>query len=583
MRTPRYIEVSGSKVYQCELENCLFCSRRLVNCNYLSGCKTVQTMSSAIEIAYRPKRCPEPDCIGHESPLRSAGWQQIAPLNCTYGFDVIATIGWQRQTNRQIYADIHAELVQQVSISPSQVPYLYNIRYLPLLACHERQNLDELHRVSTAQGLVLSLDGLAPEGGEPQLWLVREMQTGLTVRSGWMSEQSQIAFENFLSPIVEEGLRVTAIVSDKQRGLVPAIGTVFPAAKHGYCQAHYLNNIADPVATADEGMKVSLRKTVRQEVGAIIRPEQVEKPGVLMVTGLIPSPMADENSETSLPEVAHPAQDRREHPLEDEATTTSPTSAQQEREDIITAFKRRVRYLLTLKGRPPFRLAGLEMYQRLTEVVACLDDLLAHMPDETLIQLQQGLKLALKLVEADYLNLEQVASWLTTISDLLDPEGKDPRTAETVKADLFAYLEMICHLSQDNPVLLQFATQIKHTTLNYRQGLFHTYDWPLLPRTNNDRESEFRDLKRRLLRTTGQIGGTKRIIQRSGAWELIPILASFEETVAALSQVDHDQYQQERLRISIHRSRFKFHSRSAKQSQKQLLSLKERWLRLAPP
>jgi uncharacterized protein len=50
----------------------------------------------------------------------------------------------------------------------------------------------------------------------------------------------------------------------------------------------------------------------------------------------------------------------------------------------------------------------------------------------------------------------------------------------------------------------------------------HCYDIPGLPRTNNDRESEFRDLNRRLLSTTGQNGLVKRIIQREGAWELIP-------------------------------------------------------------
>ena len=39
------------------------------------------------------------------------------------------------------------------------------------------------------------------------------------------------------------------------------------------------------------------------------------------------------------------------------------------------------------------------MYQRLTEVVDCLEILLSHISDETLGQLQQGLKDALALVE----------------------------------------------------------------------------------------------------------------------------------------------------------------------------------------
>ncbi len=75
-------------------------------------------------------------------------------------------------------------------------------------------------------GLILTLDGLAPEGGEPQLWLIRELRTGKTLRSGWMSEQGQPAFENFLRPIAEAGLRVEAVMSDKQRGLVPALKAI---------------------------------------------------------------------------------------------------------------------------------------------------------------------------------------------------------------------------------------------------------------------------------------------------------------------------------------------------------------------
>jgi hypothetical protein len=88
-----------------------------------------------------------------------------------------------------------------------------------------------LQQVSTESGLLLSLDGLAPEGGEAQLWTVRELRTGLTVRCGWMSGQDQVAFENFLMPIVDSGFRVTSIHRYQQRGLLPAIKTVFPDAK----------------------------------------------------------------------------------------------------------------------------------------------------------------------------------------------------------------------------------------------------------------------------------------------------------------------------------------------------------------
>jgi hypothetical protein len=513
--------------------------------------------------------------------LRSAEWQQIAPLYGTYGFDVIASIGWQRQTLHQTFGEIHTGLVSQLQVSESQVRYLYIYEYLPLLACHERVCWAELKRISDELGLILSLDGLAPEGGEPQLWLIRELRTGKTLRSGWMSEQSQTAFENFLAPIREMGLRVEAVMSDKQRGLVPAVEVVLPKAKHAFCQGHYLNNIAEPVAKVDEAMKVSLRQAVRQQVGELIRPEHVERPGVLTVTGLLPS-APEEAPAAELPVDLRSASRLAESAVGLAAELKQPELVQQEQAEIVTAFKRRVRYLLTLKGRPPFRLAGIEMYERLAEVSGCLDELMAHAPEPCLGQLQQALEQVLTTFKPDYDNLNQAAGWLQQISDLLDPTDKPALSGEQVQAALLTYLDDIRDQAQANAVLTEFARQIDKTTHSYKIGLFHTYDIPDLPRTNNDRESEFRGLNQHLLRTTGQKGATRRLIQRSGAWELIPRPDSLTETIEAISTVENSEYKKEQTRVCSHRKRFQLHTRSAKLSRKQLQGLKERWFRLPP-
>ena len=102
-------------------------------------------------------------------------------------------------------------------------------------------------------------------------------------------------------------------------------------------------------AAADETMKVTLRQGVRAEVGDLIRGEGgTAQPGVLTVTGLVPSPLA-----------ATPAP--RATPSQTEPDRTPPD--QDERQTIVQDLLRRVRYVLTLKARPPFRLAGLEMFR----------------------------------------------------------------------------------------------------------------------------------------------------------------------------------------------------------------------------
>jgi hypothetical protein len=96
------------------------------------------------------------------------------------------------------------------------------------IEANERQHLSELEALGRQSGLLLGLDGLMYEGGEPQLWIIRELQTGWTLRSGWMKSQDEQAFVAFLQPIAALNLPVKAIMSDKQCGLLPAVKIVFP-------------------------------------------------------------------------------------------------------------------------------------------------------------------------------------------------------------------------------------------------------------------------------------------------------------------------------------------------------------------
>ncbi len=554
MRTQRELYTEKEVVYECELDHCPHCGQILRKA-YTSGWKTVQTMGEVIAIAQSPKHCLNTKCSEMNKLLGSVRWQQVAPMWCTYGYDVITQIGWQRQNQRQTFSEIHQDLQGSVQISETQVRAIYTYRYLALLACHERQQMKGLKAIAARGGLWLSLDGLAPEGGEAQLWVVREMRSGVTLRSGWMSEQDQDAFVNFLEPIAALGLRITEVMSDKQRGLVPAVAKVFSKAKHSFCQIHYLGNAAEPLSEADEAMKIDLRQAVREEIGALIRQEKIENQGVLTVTGGIPSPVT-------------PKQE-------------SPDPVVQEQDAILQDISRRIRYLLTLKGRPPFCLAGLEMFERLTEVKDLLERLSAQHEHPQLSQLQQGLLTALQMTQNKYTLLHHAADWLTQIADLLDPTGKPPRSAAQVQKALFDYLEQIKIISKNEPSLQPFFRTIQKTTRNYAPGLFHCYDLPDFPRTNNARESDFRDLNRRLLRTTGQKGLTRRIIQRSGAWELLHRPASLNATLLAFNHIAQQDFIDERQRVHQHRDRFRLHTRSAKQSRLQLSKLEQRWANLS--
>jgi hypothetical protein len=502
--------------------------------------------------------------------LLSAQGQRIAPAGSTYGYDVLVRIGWERQEARATYHEIHTDLAAQVRISESHIRYLYQHLYLPLLACHERQHHARLAQVAKQQGgLIVALDGLAPQGGEPQIWFIRELASGLTLRSGWLSQQDQPTFEAFLAPLKHLEWPILAVLSDKQRGLVPAVAEVLPYSRHQFCQAHYLRNLAEPLAAVDAAFKVELRQQVRGQVGALLRQEprgESGHAGLLTVTGLLPTPLAEPKMPASQSPMA----------------LGSPPALASKADEVIMQLFRHTHYVLTLKGRPPFRLAGLETYERLQHVVQCSLDLLAERHDPRLAQLYQGLQSALSPFAQTYQALQQGAAWLRDMAYILEPTATQALRGAQVAGQLRSYLDTVLRWPAVTPTLYTFGRHLDTVSRSYWPGLFHCYDMPGLPRTNNELESRFRDLRRRLLRTTGQKGLTQRMLQRQGAWELLPRPSTEAQLLAAVCQTLPEELAEERQRCAAHRQRFRLQSRSLRQTRAQFNQLRQRWSTLQP-
>jgi hypothetical protein len=254
---------------------------------------------------------------------------------------------------------------------------------------------------------------------------------------------------------------------------VPAVATALPDSRHQFCQVHYLRHLAEPLAAADAAFKSELRKTVRAQVGDI-----------LPATPLSPS--------------AAPA--------------VSPPASTPEADEVLTHLVGHTRYWLTLKGRPPFCLAGLETYERLHSV-ACLSlDLLATRYDPRLAHLYQGLQTALAPFAQTYDTLHQGAAWLRDIAYILEPVPTFLLSAADVAGQLRGYLDTIQRQPKLPPTLETFRRHLDTVSRSYWPGLFHCYEVPGLPRTNNELESHFRETRRRLLQITGQQGQTQRTL-----------------------------------------------------------------------
>ena len=127
------------------------------------------------------------------------------------------------------------------------------------------------------------------------------------------------------------------------------------------------------------------------------------------------------------------------------------------------------------------------MFARLQEVAACVQELLQQQAEPRLLALQAGLQQALHAVRPEQAELCQAAKWLADLAKVLDPDQKPARTAAQVREEWQTCLAHIQEQGQASPRLQEFSSQIGKVSASYAPGLFHTYDVPGLPRTNNGR------------------------------------------------------------------------------------------------
>lgn len=267
MRTKRTLKPQERRIFHPELKECPHCGAPLALCGYWRWDKTVQTLEGVISAASRPSRCTDPHCPARENRYVSAEGAALSLPESTYGLDVVVRVGWLRERRHLSMAEIHEDLeAQGIQITERHVSNLWH-SYLALMACAERMDrarLDEA--VAQHGGLILAIDGLQPEGGEEQLWFVRELFTGLTLHAVWLPTVDEATFKRFLAPVVALGYPVLAVISDKEKGLPEAVSATWPGVPHQYCQAHYLKNVADPLYTQDRHLKTQMAKEIRREV-----------------------------------------------------------------------------------------------------------------------------------------------------------------------------------------------------------------------------------------------------------------------------------------------------------------------------
>lgn len=264
MKPPRQFGPLPYVRYRPEARHCLQCGAALAY-SHSVWAKVVQFLTGPEHLTNLGYRCSNPACGFGRTVYRSARAEARQVKGSGYGLDVVVRIGYLRFAEHRTREEIWWEFGEQtpVQLSERHVQNLLEV-YLALLRASEQEPGERLApTVEEHGGIILALDGLQPEQGNEQLWVVREVFSGAVLGAANLQQASAPFLARLLRPIREAGLPVLGVVSDAQESIRLAVADVFPGVPHQLCQYHALREAAEPLWEADRHLLVQAKKELR--------------------------------------------------------------------------------------------------------------------------------------------------------------------------------------------------------------------------------------------------------------------------------------------------------------------------------
>jgi len=181
--------------------------------------------------------------------------------------ELIVRVGYARFWQHQTMYEIHDWLTQdlRLEICKREVANLL-VDFLALLSAAQPAKIRQ--KLRTLKGLIIGIDGMQPEKGNDCLYIVRELQCGVTLLAVNLEESSQEALREFIfEPLKdlakEVGLTWQGVVSDAQETIQLAVRTSLKDVPHQACQSHCLRDAGKLTFEADRAMKTDLKASFR--------------------------------------------------------------------------------------------------------------------------------------------------------------------------------------------------------------------------------------------------------------------------------------------------------------------------------
>lgn len=240
---------------------------------------------------------------------------------------------------------------------------------------------------------------------------------------------------------------------------------------------------------------------------------------------------------------------------------SQPGQGQVTRPQVIRELARDLHCALARQGRAPVILSGLPLFDDLQALRQTLADCLALAEDPTLHHWQRVLERLLADYEPAFADIRQARAWVHHLQTILArplPSDAEPGPdGDGVALELAHALGPVADLTDLSPWLTQFRDELLALSERYWSGLFHCYNIPGLPRTNNDHERLYGHLKHQLRRQLGLSHLGQPLLKR-GAWTLFKSQArSPADLRQRLAQVSWEEYRAERSRYERRQEQFR--------------------------
>ena len=224
---------------------CPHCQGALTICQHRD--RYVYRLDGLVHQSCRDKRCPDRECEGQATIYRPLVDLRLALPYMTFGLDVVIWVGEGHLRQGRSLSEIGRQLSEDgVPIHQTNVGRLFR-SFLALCKMARGDEEQIKQRLMRQGGIVLMIDGVQFDGSSPVLYLAWDALSGTPLFAVRMEDRGAAALSELLMRVKKMGVPVLGVVTDKEKGLVPAVLKIFPQVPYQLCQTHFLKNSAEPM------------------------------------------------------------------------------------------------------------------------------------------------------------------------------------------------------------------------------------------------------------------------------------------------------------------------------------------------